>query len=160
MKIWACLGQITLSKFDEICPLAIQNQGPVVQSAVSLTSSLRVISLTVLTDSIYSILIFLLKKCEHFFSKKFQNICVSLDVNFNESLTNDVVHFEQLGPDLYNINAHTKFGENPLEFTQAIIWKRNTDRHTNVQCETIIPRQYHVAGYKKTRSAILKVQSV
>ena len=36
----------------------------------------------------------------HFFSKKFQHICVSLDVNFNESLTNDVVSFEQLGPDL------------------------------------------------------------
>ena len=35
----------------------------------------------------------------HFFSKKFQNICVSLDVNFNESLTNDVVSFEQLGPE-------------------------------------------------------------
>ena len=34
------------------------NQGPVVQSVVSLTSSLRVISLTVLADSIYNILIF------------------------------------------------------------------------------------------------------
>ena len=33
-----------------------------------------------------------------FFSKKFQHICVSLDVNLNESLTNDVVSFEQLGP--------------------------------------------------------------
>ena len=33
-----------------------------------------------------------------FFSKKFQHICVSLDVNFNESLTNDTVSFEQLGP--------------------------------------------------------------
>ena len=32
-------------------------QGPVVQSVVSFTSSLRVISLTVLADSIYSILI-------------------------------------------------------------------------------------------------------
>ena len=38
--------------------------GLVVQSVVSLTSSLRVISLTVLADSIYNILIFLLKKCE------------------------------------------------------------------------------------------------
>ena len=39
--------------------------GPVVQSIVSLTSSLRVISLTVLADSIYNILIFFfLKKCE------------------------------------------------------------------------------------------------
>ena len=37
----------------------------------------------------------------HFFSKKFQHICVSLDVNFNESLTNDIVSFEQLGPDTY-----------------------------------------------------------
>ena len=33
-------------------------QGPVVQSVVSLTSSLRVISLTVLGHSIYNILIF------------------------------------------------------------------------------------------------------
>ena len=36
------------------------------------------------------------KRYSHFFSKKFQHICVSLDVNFNESLTNDVVSFEQL----------------------------------------------------------------
>ena len=77
---------------------------PVVQSAVSLTSLLRVISLTVLADSIYNILIFFAEKnvhCKsysHFFSKKFQHICVSLDVNFNESLTNDIVSFEQLGP--------------------------------------------------------------
>ena len=35
-----------------------------------------------------------------FFSKKFQHICVSLDVNFNESLTNNIVSFEQLGPGL------------------------------------------------------------
>ena len=40
------------------------NLGPVVQSVVSLTNSLRVISLTVLADSIYTILIFFLKKCE------------------------------------------------------------------------------------------------
>ena len=33
-------------------------QGPVVQSVISLTSSLRVISLTVSADSIYNILIF------------------------------------------------------------------------------------------------------
>ena len=53
----------------------------------------------------------------HFFSKKYQNICLSLDVNFNKSLTNDIVSFEQLGPDLYNINAHSKFGGKPLIFT-------------------------------------------
>ena len=37
-------------------------QGPVVQSVVSLTSWLRVISLTVLADSIYNILIFFAEK--------------------------------------------------------------------------------------------------
>ena len=36
--------------------------GPVIQSVVSLTSSLRVISLTVLADSIYNILIFFAEK--------------------------------------------------------------------------------------------------
>ena len=38
------------------------DQGPVVQSVVSLTSSLRVISLTVLADSMYNILIFFAEK--------------------------------------------------------------------------------------------------
>ena len=41
------------------------------------------------------------KGYSHFFSKIFQHICVSLNVNFNESLTNDVVSFEQLGPDVF-----------------------------------------------------------
>ena len=67
--------------------------GPVVQSVVSLTSSLRVISLTVLADSIYNILIF-------FAEKNVSSFCtVSLDINFNKSLTNDIVSFEQLGPE-------------------------------------------------------------
>ena len=39
-----------------------QNLGPVVQSVISLTSSLRVISLTVLADSIHNILIFFAEK--------------------------------------------------------------------------------------------------
>ena len=46
-------------------------QGPVVQSVVSLTSSLRVISLTVLANSIYNILILFAEKMwVAFFSKK------------------------------------------------------------------------------------------
>ena len=40
----------------------IDKQGSVVQSVVSLTSSLRVILLTVLADSIYNILIFFAEK--------------------------------------------------------------------------------------------------
>ena len=39
-----------------------KNLGPVVQSVVSLTSSLRVISLTVSADSMYNILIFFAEK--------------------------------------------------------------------------------------------------
>ena len=82
-----------------------KHQGPVIQSIVSLTSSLRVISLIVLTDSVYNILIFFAEKnvssfctakATHIFSAK--NFSISLSVNFNKSLTNDVVSFEQLGP--------------------------------------------------------------
>ena len=81
--------------------------GPVVQSVVSLTSLLKVISLTVLADSIYNILIFFaekmwvafaLQKLLTFFQ---QNISAYLHITwckFYESLTNDTVSFEQLGP--------------------------------------------------------------
>ena len=44
--------------YQELCKII----GPAVQSVVSLTSSLRVISLTVLADSIYNILIFFAEK--------------------------------------------------------------------------------------------------
>ena len=47
-------------------------------------------------------------------SKKFQHICVSLDVNFNKSLTNDVVSFEQLGP---GVVTHTTFWKPWFEAT-------------------------------------------
>ena len=47
------------------------------------------------------------KSYSHFFSKKCQHICISLDVNFNESLTNYIVSFEQLGPDFHRIHSLT-----------------------------------------------------
>ena len=50
-----------------------ENMGPVVQSVVSLTSSLRVILLTVLVDSIHNILIFFAEVssfCTDIFSAK------------------------------------------------------------------------------------------
>ena len=97
---------------------SVNTQGPV----QSLTRPLRVISLTVLVDSIYNILIFFAEKmwvafavhCKsysHFFSKKFQKICVSLDVNFNKSLTNDIISFEELGPDKI-VYLHSALGLN------------------------------------------------
>ena len=42
--------------------LKLMIQGPVVQSAISLTRLLRVISLTILAESIYNILIFFAEK--------------------------------------------------------------------------------------------------
>ena len=48
--------------FIHVCKHSHSDLGPVVQSIVSLTSSLRVILLTVLADSIYNILIFFAEK--------------------------------------------------------------------------------------------------
>ena len=45
---------------------------------------------------------FALQKLLTFCSKKFQHICISLDVNFNESLTNEIISFEQLGPGIFS----------------------------------------------------------
>ena len=64
------------------------------------------------------------KSYSHFFSKKFQNICVSLDVNFNESLTNNVVSFEQLGSgvlDYYFSYFSTKVGTHKKHFNEVLL---------------------------------------
>ena len=83
--------------------------GPVVQSVVSLTSLLRVISLTVLADSIYNILIFFgekmwvafaLQKLLTFSQQKISAYLHITQCKFNESLTKDIISFEQLGPDV------------------------------------------------------------
>ena len=49
-----------------------------------------------------------------FFSKKFQHICVSLYVNFNKSLINDVISFEQLGPNF--VNGELRWSVNMLAY--------------------------------------------
>ena len=51
-----------LNSTNEYTQHTIIIQGPVVQSIISLTSSLRVISLTVLADSLYNIPIFFAEK--------------------------------------------------------------------------------------------------
>ena len=68
--------------------------------------------------------------------------------NFVKKLRNLTISDPKL--DLHNINAHTKFGENPFIFTQDITRKRNygrtvvrqtagrTDGYTDNQLETII----------------------
>ena len=49
-----------------------------------------------------------MQKLLTFFQQKFQHICVSVDVNFNESLTNNIVSFEQLGPDRFWKGIHSR----------------------------------------------------
>ena len=55
-----------------------------------------------------------MQKLLTFFQQKFQHICLSLDVNFNESLTKDIVSFEQLGPVFdNNITKYLKCTDTP-----------------------------------------------
>ena len=62
-----------------------------------------------------------------FFSKKIQHIYESHNVNFNESLTNDIVSFEQLGPDFFlgvcKNKIHFGYLENALGLCSPCFWK-------------------------------------
>ena len=66
--------------------------------------------LTFLVSSISSSQVFLLKKCEKllqmqklltFFSKNISVYAIFNDQSFNNTLTNNIVSFEQLGPELF-----------------------------------------------------------
>ena len=61
---------------------------------------------------------FALQKLLTFFSKKFQHICISLNINFNVLLTNNVVSFEQLGPGCQNYGIFSK----PLTTVGQMAW--------------------------------------
>ena len=83
--------------------------GPVVQSILSLTSSLVVKMLTALVSTVSNSVIFAEKnvssfcKCKsysHFFTKNISLYAIFNDQSFNDTLINNIVSFEQLGPDL------------------------------------------------------------
>ena len=76
--------------------------GPVVQSIVSLTSSLVVKMLTVLVSTISNSQVFL-----HFFSKHISKYAIFNNQSFNNMLTNDIVSFEQMGPDIFKFLHET-----------------------------------------------------
>ena len=107
----------------------IKELGPVVQSIISLTNSLVVKMLTVLVSIISNSQVFLLKKCEqllqmqsysHFFSKNIRICSMFNDQSFNDTLTNDIVSFEQLGPgvQIFRLN---KVNKNYCRITPAFI---------------------------------------
>ena len=71
--------------------------------------------LTVLVSTIYNSVIFVEKnvssfcKCKsysHFFSKNISVYAIFNDQSFNDTLTNDTVSFEQLGPEVYVAPAY------------------------------------------------------
>ena len=72
-------------------------QGPVVQSIVSLMNSLVVKMLTVLVSTISYSQVFLL----NFFSKNISIYAIFNDQSFNDTLTDNIISFEKLGPDAY-----------------------------------------------------------
>ena len=80
-------------------------RGPDVQSIVNLTTSLRHQLIKFSDYIIKYTVIFCWKnvrifcRFSHFLNKKYQRICNIYILNFNETLTNDVVNFEQPGPD-------------------------------------------------------------
>ena len=81
------------------------DQGPVVQSIVSLMSLLVIKMLTVLVSTISNLQVFCWKmwvafaKATHiFFSKNISVYAIFNDQNFNDTLTNNIISFEQLDP--------------------------------------------------------------
>ena len=78
-KIWFYL------ELEVIIPeLSSNTPGPSCSKRRWLNELVKGHSLTVLADLIHNILIFFAESYLHFFSKKFQHICVSFDVNLNE----------------------------------------------------------------------------
>ena len=98
-KIWACLGQLTQSKFDEICWLA---------------SPIQISTISMHIPSLVRIHWRLLK-----LSSENENMGLSRADNSVKIWRN--LPISNPKPDIHNINAHAKF-------TQVIIWKWKTDR--------------------------------
>ena len=86
-------------------PISLIYQGPVVHSVFSLTSSLVVKMSTVLVSTISDTQICLLKNVSSFCKSHFcfsKNISpYKYDQSFNDTITNDIVSFEHLGPEFH-----------------------------------------------------------
>ena len=113
--LWNCLPWSISYKEVHCIRLTMvwSDQNPVVQSILSLTSSLVVKMLTTLVSTISNSQVFLLKKnvsrfckCKcysHFFNKNIIVYAIFNDQSFNDTLTIYIVNFEQLGPGQYDM---------------------------------------------------------
>ena len=68
-------------------------------------------------------------------AKKFQHICISRNVNFNESLTNDVVSSEQLGPVWYSTKCN--MSRNTVFPTRLHVRQAMTQTSLRIPCRLI-----------------------
>ena len=119
MKLHLCMPVLSKKKNQHTkAPDKWSIQGPVVQSIVSLINSLVVKLLTVLVSIISNSQVFLLKKCEYllktqklltFFSKNISTYAIFNYQSFKGTLTNDVISFEQLGPDVFSYFSKKTF---------------------------------------------------
>ena len=133
-KIQIDCGQITLSKMDKICPLAIPKQ----------------ITISMHKPSLVKIHRYLLK-----LSSRNENMDVSRADNCQKLMKFAHQQFQTRYP---QYQCTLQVCENPLTFTRVIArkWKygrtdiQKMDRHTDSQHDTIISRHYHVAGYKNS----------
>ena len=144
----SCQGQLTLANIDEICQLEIPNQ-------ISLIS-MHVPSLVKIPWHLLK----LLSGNENMGVSRAEN---SVKIWRNLPISNPK-------PDLHDINAHTKFGENPLMFTRyhpetkygrmdgrtdGRTYDWWTDTRTSKR-ENIIPCHYCGAGYKNNNNKNVK----
>ena len=106
-KYKSCLPSIKRQNTYQVYQISLNegsNQGRVVQSIVSLTSSLVVKMLIVLVSTISNSHAYCRKICKsywQFFSKNVSIYAIFNDQSFNDTLTNDNVSFEQVGSDCW-----------------------------------------------------------
>ena len=97
----------------------------------------------------------------HFFSKNISVYAMFNDQNFNNTLTNNIVSFEQLGPDctnglvdLYLPWAHMFKGKFSVVAAQFILMKIPTCCHC--ECGLIlVPNEIHVDRFLHTFSSVI-----
>ena len=97
----SCHGKITLSKIDQIYPIAIQNQ-------IS-TRAMHILSLVKIRWDLLKLLPW--------------NETMDVSRTDNSVKTVQNLPISTSEPIFQNINTHTKIGENPLILSQVIVWK-------------------------------------
>ena len=158
-------GEISKAKagFELGISIALANQGSVVQSIVSLTSSWVVKTLTVLVSTIFKSQVFLLKnvssfcKCKsysHFFQQNISVYAIFNDQSLNDTSTNDIASFQQLGPGVLTARLYISPWRNRRPAVEDAIFCRCEQRTPRPLCVLVQRRDpYATCGQRMPRSA-------